>query len=79
MNAFYSWERLRDETGSRAIVVVGIGHMLRVELDLVVVEVEVRSVVEVTIAVIGKYVFIHPCHQTLRFTFATLQTISSQS
>ena len=52
-------ERLRDEERRRAIVVIGIGHMLRVELELVVVEVEVRSVVEDVIAIVGEFAFIH--------------------
>ena len=46
-------ERLRAEPRGRAIVVVGIGHMLRVKVDLVVVEVEVRSVVEGIVPIIG--------------------------
>jgi len=45
-------ERLRDEARRRAVVVVGVRDIVRVELDLVV-EVEVRSVAELTIAVIG--------------------------
>ena len=50
---------LREKRGRRAIVVVGIVDIVRVELDLVVVEVEVRSVVE-RLPIIGKYAFIHP-------------------
>ena len=45
-------ERLRREARRRAIVVVGVRDIVRVELGLVV-EVEVRSVAELTIAVIG--------------------------
>ena len=45
-------ERLRSEARRGAIVVVGIGDIVRVELSLVV-EVEVRSVAELTIAIIG--------------------------
>jgi hypothetical protein len=44
-------ERLRNETGGRAIVVVDIVDILRVELDLVVVELEVRRLGEVTIGI----------------------------
>lgn len=53
-------ERLRDESRRRAVVVVRVGHIVRVELDLVVVEVEVRSVVELTIAIIGEFAHVHP-------------------
>jgi hypothetical protein len=45
-------ERLRDETRRGAEVVVRVRDIVRVELGLVV-EVEVRSVAELTIAVIG--------------------------
>lgn len=44
-------KRLRSKTGSRPIVVVGIVEVARVELDLVVVELEVRRVDEVAIGV----------------------------
>ena len=44
-------ERLREEAGRRAIVLVSIVDPVRVELDLAVVEVEVRSVREVAILV----------------------------
>jgi len=46
-------ERLRDEARRGAEVVVRVRDIVRVELGLVVVEVEVRSVAELTIAVIG--------------------------
>jgi hypothetical protein len=63
MNAFCNLaeERLRSEARRGAIVVVGIVDIVRVELDLVVVEVEVRSLTELVIAIIGKFAFIHPC------------------
>ena len=44
-------ERLREEAGRRPIVVVEVRDIVRVELDLAVVEVEVRRVVERTIGV----------------------------
>ena len=44
-------ERLRNETRDRPIVVVGIVEMLRVELDLVVVELEEGRLREVAITV----------------------------
>ncbi len=53
-------ERLRGEERRGAIVVVGIVDILRVELDLAVVEVEVRSVVKLARAIIAKFAFIHP-------------------
>jgi len=69
-------ERLRSEAGSRAIVVVGIVDMVHVELDLVVVEVEVRGVLELTIAIIGKFAFIHPYALEIKVYFL-LRIISS--
>jgi len=71
-------ERLRSEARGRAIVVVGIGDVVRVELDLVVVEVEVRSVVEDIIAGIGEFAFIHLYSPDIEGYFP-LKTISSQS
>lgn len=71
-------ERLRSEARGRAIVVVGIVDIVRVELDLVIVEVEVRSVVKPVIAVIGKFAFIHPCALDIEVYFP-LRTMSSQS
>ena len=44
-------EALRDEGRRRAIVLVRVADMLRVELDLAVVVVEVRSVVEADIGI----------------------------
>lgn len=41
---------LQEEPRGRAIVLIGIADLVRVELDLVVVEVEVRSLVEHAIA-----------------------------
>ncbi|MEI8061363.1 MAG: hypothetical protein WCG99_03670 [Candidatus Berkelbacteria bacterium] len=46
---FLSKERLREEAGRRAIVGIGIADPVGVELDLAVVEVEVRRVVELAI------------------------------
>lgn len=42
-------ERLRDEARGRAVVVVGIDDVVRVELELAVVEVEDRRVRELAI------------------------------
>jgi hypothetical protein len=44
-------ERLRTEPRRRPVVVVGIVDKVRVELDLAIVEVEVRSVVEANIGI----------------------------
>jgi hypothetical protein len=52
-------ERLRKDSGGGTIVVVVVVQILRVKLDLVVVEVEVRSVVPRTIA-IEIFALIHP-------------------
>ena len=63
---FNEKERLRrgrKERRGRAIVVVGIVDIVRVELELVVVEVEVRGVIE-AIIVVRRIVFAHPCHQS---------------
>ena len=57
-------ERLRREARGRAIVVVDIADIVRVELDLAVVEVEVRSVREVAITV-RISVFVCPWHRNL--------------
>ena len=48
-DAFLDEERLREETGSRAVVVVRIVDLVRVELELVVVEVEDRGVRELVL------------------------------
>ncbi len=58
---------LRDKTGSRTVVVVGIVDPVGVELDIVVVELEVRGLREVAIG-IGKFAFVRPCHQTSNLT-----------
>ncbi len=58
-------EELRNETGGRPVVVVRIRHVVRVELDLVVVEVEVRGLVEADIG-IRIFVSTHPCHRSLK-------------
>lgn len=50
-DAFQTKERLRSEPGSRPEVVIRIVNIIRVELELVVVEVEVRRVREVVIGV----------------------------
>ena len=60
-------EWLRDKTGSRTVVVVGIVDPVRVELDLAVVELEVRRLREVAIG-IRNFAFVRPCHQTSSFT-----------
>ena len=58
-------ERLRNETGHGAEVVVRIVEPLRVELDLAVVEVDVRRVREaIAIARISAYV--RQCHWNLK-------------
>ena len=57
-------ERLREDGRGRTIVVVGIAHPVRVELDLTVVEVEVRGVVELAIGV-QIIAFACPCHRKL--------------
>ncbi|MBI2627717.1 hypothetical protein HYW72_02170 [Candidatus Nomurabacteria bacterium] len=46
-DTFCNNERLRNDTRRRTVVLVRIVDRVRVELDLAVVEVEVRSVVEV--------------------------------
>jgi hypothetical protein len=51
----WSEERLREEDGRGTVVVVRVVDIVRVELDLVLVEVEVRRVVEDLIALIGEY------------------------
>ena len=71
-------ERLRSEARRGAIVVVGIVDIVRVELDLVVVEVEVRGVLELAIAIIGIFAFIHPYSLEIEVYFL-LRIISSQS
>ncbi len=62
-------EILRNEPGGRPVVRVGIAEPVRVELDLVVVEVEVRGVVEAIIG-IRIFVFTRPCHQSLKVVLA---------
>jgi hypothetical protein len=57
-------ERLRNESRHGAIVGVHVVTRVRVSLDLAVVEVEVRHVIE-TIVGIRKIVFVHPSHQSL--------------
>ena len=58
-------EELRNEPGGRPVVRVGIVEPVRVELDLVVVEVEDRGVIEAIIG-IRIFVFTRPCHQSLK-------------
>lgn len=48
---FTNKERLRKESRRGTIVLVGIAEPLRVELDLVVVEVEVRGLREIAIGI----------------------------
>ena len=61
-DAFSDKEILREEAGRRAIVVVGIAVPIRVELDLAVVKVEVRSVIEAN-ARIRIFVSARPRHR----------------
>jgi hypothetical protein len=61
-DAIYPKERLREEPGGGTVVVVRIADIVRVELHLVVVEVEVGRVRELTIA-IRIIVFAHPWHR----------------
>jgi len=63
--ARYDKERLREEGRRRTIVVVGIVNPVRVELELAIVEVEVRRLVEVAID-IRISVFARPCHRNVR-------------
>ena len=58
-------EKLRNKTGGRTVVVVSIGHIVRVEPDPVVIEVEVQGPAE-TNSGIKIFVFIHPCHRSLK-------------
>jgi len=62
---FVKLERLRNERRRRTVVVVRIVEPVRVELDLAVVEVEVRGVIEANIG-IRIFVFVHPSHQSLK-------------
>ena len=48
---FFTKERLRKETRSGAIVVVGITHPVGIELESAVVEVKDRRIVEITISI----------------------------
>ena len=75
MDTFCSFlERLRKKTRHRPIIVVRIVDPVRVELDLAVVEVEVRSVREITVGV-RIIAFVRLCHQTAKVT--ALKPISS--
>lgn len=65
MDALCEAERLRNERRRRTVVVVGIVEPVRVELDLAVVEVEVRGVIEAIIG-IRIFVFARPSHQSLK-------------
>ena len=51
MDTFCDVERLRKETRGRPVVVVRVVSPLRVELDLAIVELEVRGVREVAIGI----------------------------
>ncbi len=62
-DTFCNSERLRNDTGGRTVVLVRIVNRVRVELDLAVVEVEVRTVVEADTG-IRIIAFAHPCHQS---------------
>ena len=61
MDALCEVERLRNEHRRRTVVLVGIVEPVRVELDLAVVEVEVRGVIEADIS-IRIFVLAHPSH-----------------
>ena len=61
MDALCEVERLRNERRRRTVVLVGIVEPVRVELDLAVVEVEVRGVIEADIS-IRIFVLAHPSH-----------------
>jgi hypothetical protein len=71
---FYK-ERLRKEAGHGTIVVVRIVVPVRVELQLVVVEVEDRGVGEALI-IVRILVFVHPCHRNSKLVFVGNKTIS---
>ena len=58
-------ERLRGETRRGTVVLVRIVDVVRVELDLVIVEVEVRSVIEANIG-IRIIVFVRLCHRSFK-------------
>lgn len=66
-------ERLRHEARRGTVVVVGIVDPVSVELDLAVVEVEVRRVRE-AVVIVGIIASTHPWHRTLRFTVCWKQT-----
>ena len=55
-------ERLRQERGGGTIVLIGIVDIVGVELDLAVVELEVRRVVEVAIG--GRIIAVRPSIST---------------
>lgn len=65
---------IRNGTGGRAIVVVGIVEPVGVELELAVVEVEDRRVLELAIS-IRIIVFTHPRHQSLRVVLVGNKTL----
>ena len=67
-------ERLRGETRGGTVVLVRIVDVVRVELDLVVVEVEVRSVTEADIG-IRIFVFVHPCHRSFKLFLVGNKTV----
>ncbi len=58
-------EELRNEAGGGTIVVISIRHIVRIELKLVIIEVQDRSLREHTIA-IRKSTSIHLHHQNLK-------------
>ncbi len=72
-------EILREEHRSRTIVLVRLVEPVRVELDLIVVEVEDRGVVE-TIVGIRIFAFTLPCHRSLKviITILLLNCIQQQ-
>ena len=68
-------ERLRDEPRGSAKVVIGIGHMLGVEVDLAIVVVQVRCMVEgsLTIGILSLSI---TTTGRKRFTLCTRKVIS---
>lgn len=69
-------ERLREKAGDGAIVLVGVAHPVSVELDIVVVEVEIRRMVEPAIG-IRIVVLIHLLTPGIEPYFCVLQIICS--
>ena len=68
-------ERLREERRHRPIVVVGIARPVGVELELAVVPVEDRGLVELAIGV-RIIVFARPYHQSLKIVLTTISLLN---